>query len=240
MLRFRINLLENDSIAAHSRTPITADGATGCNLLHLVYLNIVTKRGKGRGYLERSTDCASLLPPPSRSRPPSQAWWTSLTLSPSKCAWNVPTGIRTLRITARYSPKEQLKLSHRNIQIHIKPIYSNHRYLYFNFLSLMRCAKSFFFETELKQKWMDDSPCRTSTRDAKRYTYRKPGYTSLGIPYTAVFAQAFRWNVLGIAPLESLPRLYGATTWLPTLLPVPLARGLRTNSGFRARPELLS
>lgn len=68
MLRFRINLLENDSIAAHSRTPITADGATGCNLQHLVYLNIVTKRGKGREYLERSTDCASsppFTPPPS-------------------------------------------------------------------------------------------------------------------------------------------------------------------------------
>lgn len=67
VLRFRINLLENDSIAAavelavRARTPITPGvtrPAAGCNLhLHFVHLNIVTKRGgKGRGYLERTTD----------------------------------------------------------------------------------------------------------------------------------------------------------------------------------------
>jgi hypothetical protein len=65
VLCFRINLLENDSIAASIARGALAHfnyshAATGCNLLHLVYLNIVTKRGKGRGYLERLTDCCRL------------------------------------------------------------------------------------------------------------------------------------------------------------------------------------
>lgn len=56
--------------------------------------------------------------------------------------------------------------------------------------------------------------------DAKGYTFRKPRYTyaSFGIPYTAVLAQAFRWNVLGIAPLGPLPpSLVSAKPRFPTL-----------------------
>lgn len=62
VLRFRINLLENDR---HRRRHLAARalahsnyGRRGRNLLHLVRLNIVTKRGRGREYLGRSTDCS--------------------------------------------------------------------------------------------------------------------------------------------------------------------------------------
>lgn len=82
----------------------------------------------------------------------------------------------------------------------------------------------FLSKLKLNINATNDSPCRTSTRDANRYTYRKPGYASLGIPYTAVFAQAFRWNVLGIAP----PRV-------PSTLPPSSLRRLPTLPVSRSR-----
>lgn len=72
VLRFRINLLENDR---HRRRHLAALARAhsnyarrGRNLLHFVRLNIVTKRGKGREYLGRSTDCSRPMKKPNGAR----------------------------------------------------------------------------------------------------------------------------------------------------------------------------